>query len=800
MIEVIWLHLGFLLGTLLVSYSCFKIGVTHTHHLCAPGATALRYGRQLEMVPSRLGSADTKKSYLRELVSGILAKEGCRETKVFSNSTGLVLASSNARACIESLKGSLRDGARSSIKRVPVDIRANCKSLLLEHIRDREQHTLGRRPLLCTAATRGLGKTVLQAFNLCWFVNYTRGIGIETTFNDDQDWLLIGRNTRSIGVSVALRMLHRMIDEYIGCSGDTYMVEDDIIDALNRLSNPILDIMDIVREFAGASPQTKVMVTVDELVKGCTHVLPSQALSYLCRTMDDDKSRTLHLSASIYGCKELGEFTSDGSKRPLFYQSLDPVIPVLAPSDIHLAPPLLQPFYDRTMRCLLPSGRSQEEFISASSRLSTWLINAAGHPRRLMNLFEILGNAEYRVPAYFGRKEAGHFASSLKSFMHEYSDEYVLRKIASNAEYDSLATLPNLETALEQISGNVAKSFELPKTGEHAKALKPFLLCSESGYCQFLSYNPDSLQDVDRLGSGFAYIPLPALLKLRRIRQEMLPDKEVGPKFEALTDLALALSQYGHVDWTHSSHDKGKLLENVAKCSLLLYARSNKVFHLSDLCAESLFDEQVALLGDSVQMWNDVDCFPMNSPFDRVRPLQEQIQQLINGLLQENVNGAVFHPKCRFNMGGDLYGLFRSKGGESFELVVVQAKNWFRDVIKGAAGATHSVANCWRRSVMPFESPVIEFVGKDGNGQATPNPMLLPTGPIKVKTNGNDAIVNIRYILFTSNKPDQLALPRSSGVITTQSMRRWLPTAAYACEHAHLIQEIFAPSSDSSAT
>jgi hypothetical protein len=61
---------------------------------------------------------------------------------------------------------------------------------------------------------------VLQAFNVHWFVNATKGIGIETTFNDDQGarkWGT-GEVTEASDMlrGVGIRLLHRLVRHLIG--------------------------------------------------------------------------------------------------------------------------------------------------------------------------------------------------------------------------------------------------------------------------------------------------------------------------------------------------------------------------------------------------------------------------------------------------------------------------------------------------------------------------------------------------------------------------------------------------------
>jgi hypothetical protein len=51
--------------------------------------------------------------------------------------------------------------------------------------------TSSRVHLLCSAAFAGSEKSVMQAFNMHWFVQETKGIAVAVTFNDDQPILKI---------------------------------------------------------------------------------------------------------------------------------------------------------------------------------------------------------------------------------------------------------------------------------------------------------------------------------------------------------------------------------------------------------------------------------------------------------------------------------------------------------------------------------------------------------------------------------------------------------------------------------
>eukprot|EP00047_Mylnosiga_fluctuans_P000260 m.189668 g.189668 ORF g.189668 m.189668 type:complete len:202 (+) comp10036_c0_seq9:247-852(+) len=75
--------------------------------------------------------------------------------------------------------------ARGTLKGVPVDLRRAAEESLDNAIRLWAGQRTERMPLLCNAASRGTGKTVLLAFNQSWFAQ-RGGFSVYITFNDDQ--------------------------------------------------------------------------------------------------------------------------------------------------------------------------------------------------------------------------------------------------------------------------------------------------------------------------------------------------------------------------------------------------------------------------------------------------------------------------------------------------------------------------------------------------------------------------------------------------------------------------------------
>jgi hypothetical protein len=112
------------------------------------------------------------------------------------------------------------------------------------------------------------------------------------------------------------------------------------------------------------------------------------------------------------------------------------------------------------------------------------------------------------------------------------------------------------------------------------------------------------------------------------------------------------------------------------KYALLLYVRSNEYFHPSDWCETSAFNSNLMGLvgGDGVKLWEAVGDFPVNDIHCHDRsepqPLDVQEQMLVDRLERADadalshqlrrINGAVFQPTDKNNMGGDVFGLFRA--------------------------------------------------------------------------------------------------------------------------------------------
>lgn len=132
----------------------------------------------------------------------------CNIPPVNGGFNGTTLTSTQGEAAI----AAIAKPELSSIMHVPVDQRNYCRQMLqyslkkpgLEH----------RRNLLCTVASPGSGKKVMLWFNSYWFVEKTKGISIDTTFNHDQSHLYLGEKIRTccqLELAISVRIIHRLL-------------------------------------------------------------------------------------------------------------------------------------------------------------------------------------------------------------------------------------------------------------------------------------------------------------------------------------------------------------------------------------------------------------------------------------------------------------------------------------------------------------------------------------------------------------------------------------------------------------
>jgi hypothetical protein len=254
-----------------------------------------------------------------------------------------------------------------------------------------------------------------------------------------------------------------------------------------------------------------------------------------------------------------------------------------------------------------------------------------------------------------------------------------------------------------------------------------------------------------------------------------------GPCGEALLILRNAAVEYSEGRLLNSSSffkDKGKDLEMVFAASLLLYSRSNTYFLPSIFCNpyHCASDLNVKLQGGGEVEYITVDKFPRCTGEDIRAVSTEDIQWVISNL-QPNSPGAIIVPSFEFNVNADIIGLFRAsdrKDKWDWALLIIQVKNWFFD---------HAVSSKKDKNEV--------FILDEWKNNRK---VLFPNNEITF-TNGNrNETVKIFHILLSSNELDRiedLQCVDNDGAGSIQTMRAWLPTAAYASESAHNLREIF---------
>ena len=646
----------------------------------------------------------------------------------------------------------LIDPNSETINNVPVDQRELSKILLLESLKRPDQRV--RVPLLCNAGSAGSGKSVLQAFNLYWFVQNTSGLAFELTFNDDQGGLWKGGNViagRDLEEALAVRIIHRLLELYMGTEKcDSFVrAESPLLNSICVLEDPFEAALRIVRRVLGVSKDTKIMLGVDELAKAG----PNRPSLLKCLTGKLDKDPKLFLSVSAYGCVDLSTFATD-SNRILLLQPLPPIFTVNAWKNQLVLPDVLRVFADKRLRKNL-KFRPEDKVVYA--QLSRLMLASGGHPRRVEYLLS--GLSEFNV-------EGNKFTSyQLQCFLN--SEESTIKFYMNLVVLQELKSIPPSD--LELLAKDCANSFLFPVNADSARMHQPFLQGTQVGSCAFI---PGS--DVD--GKGHAYIPMPVLMSFPLCGEDY-------PCACALFMLYFCLEAYSNID---TPMIRGKTLERVVLYATLLYARANEgIADPSVFCSQFgsgvkpvespdlpnihiLKPEVVKKIGH----WEDVIRFPSATRYpsgvkgsarSAADALARDVHAMVNSL-NDNPDwaGGIFAPTDPSNIGGVVFGLFHPRERQTYyTLLVIQCKDWFSDINRGA-----SIMSEWEKSKTAFP------VNADGFIEGT----------------------NVKplFLLFTCNPlEEKYTCKYNEGICDILTMRKWLPTAAYACESGYRMRELF---------
>ena len=587
---------------------------------------------------------------------------------------GAALTNAEGKKAIDALKAP----NDNTILTVPVDSREYCQKVFKNIFRIQD-----RRSLLCTAAFPGSGKTVLLGFNAQWFVEETKGISVMVTFNSDQANMLKGcdvASKRDFEEAIAARILRRVIGHF-KLPRDNIFMDAEVIDIMagdmvNHSTVPLKDALNVLRWCLGAPDSTPVLLCVDELAKCITvksnSFTDEKALGVLTSRLDVDS--LFYLSVSALNTEAIVNL-STGSNRALLLQTLEPLwfSHGFNPSQYHLLPVALQPFYDESIRVLMPFY--DEASLALYDRLTDLLVLAAGHPRRMQNLLVDLAQFQLNsttIGKMKKSKDGKECADFVKELIHWFSFTDIKSLMELNATFPSNFTMlvpselrKNLKgnelriqiiDAIEEFALHTAQPFVMPREREAVAEVQTILNGLARGYCQFV-------QTVNGAAKLLVLIPWPVLSMYEK--SKLYP--ELRPRGQALFLLRDAiLGMHEHKRRNDTRH--GKDLENVAAMSILLFARCNERFTLSQLCdpkscGENLQDE---LMGGKVELL-EVKNIPskahqisvIKNVLDKKswkkmsgRDFQKYVAMLE---ASNDVNGYVIMVTDNFNIPGDLY-------------------------------------------------------------------------------------------------------------------------------------------------
>ena len=495
---------------------------------------------------------------------------------------GVGLGSDVGQQCILALE----NPTTQTINGVPADMRRNCRELLKMSLE--RPHFSNRLHLLCTSASKGLGKTSVLYFNMHWFLQDTQGIAVVVTFNDDQGGLWKGKGAvacaEDLLQGLAVRILHRVLAHYTNSDfADKQFgvgLNSKITKLVANLQNPLDSALRLLPRLLGAPPDTKVLLCVDELSKAELESTPTGQVPFTSSRMLGlltgsylDKIPTLFLAVSTYGAVDLVKL-STGSNRPLLLQSLEPLWHEdgFNSQSIPLLPALLQPFYDKTMRKCLPFDMKSKRLYAD---ISGWLTLPAGHPRRVEGLFrelrkgdELLKDHVTAISTASSRQTkqvAGvEFVAALTKWLGRERRNAIVRSIIASVGlpqdgFVSLINLPAEEVnelsideksqavaiAVEYLAKDTACAFQMPGNKDAAAAHANSLKGTVNGHCHFL--RKANTNDVH------AFIPLPVL--------DRLPSADnLLPCGQALVGLRDALKGFRK---NAEKNEQGKDLERV---------------------------------------------------------------------------------------------------------------------------------------------------------------------------------------------------------------------------------------------
>ena len=241
---------------------------------------------------------------------------------------------------------------------------------------------------------------------------------------------------------------------------------------------------------------------------------------------------------------------------------------------------------------------------------------------------------------------------------------------------------------------------------------------------------------------------------------------------------------------------KGKPFERVMKSSVLLFARSNDSFKLSDLCGlkGGLLDVDVDggavidITDDNLQDQPyrmsfvetlSTSYFPLDPQRSSSQPFTMPYEHKLLALLATGQSHCLFPPHD-LNMGGDFYLLLRRTDRQGWILVEFQCKDIFGsfDLVQNAKWMDDVVLD-WRSKACYLQGQTASC-----NGEAlNPVPLFLAAHKI--------AVVRV---LCTNNPIDPSLIGKldpNEALLDRVKLRNVVPTAAYNMEGVHRVRNLF---------
>jgi hypothetical protein len=842
-------------------------------HVCAPRLVACARGSSVPLV----GDASPVVS----------ACEVTLEQQLDLIQRCLFAGESGARAATEFINA--RDGQSAMIDIVPVDLREASRSVFERFEERPVWGASFQRRVhpLVNSGFRGSGKTVLLHFDCARFVTSARikkahggrqPLAIYVTFNGSQGGVMPSLPADDWQFAEAI--CNRVVDQLLKAAADvnrpsagTTLRADvksalagtlalDVYDASNDddaakrdaararvrarfaaqhgVRDKLIELVLLdVKAALGVDAETPVLLAVDELSASVkdnnanASALRGGFLSLLNRAVDsieesawrDGKRGWLYLSASVYKCLDVVDFTTS-SGRPVLLQPLPPVLP-FSLSRLHLAstPPVLRPFVDLVQRALLPFVDNAA--VAAYACLSSWLIGTGGHPRTVMVLLEQLAtasdNAQWvqvkdRATASAFAEQLVHRVDELRSALEapaangaqfgRLDPSFSLVKwdtcLSDAFARPALGKRRNIAVMMGELARDCVVPFEFPQDTDKAANHSALLSATQTGAASFL------LPLGRGGGKGRAFVPLPALLA---------PDlalKVAGnPRAEALIALGTAIDGYFTSGYDHTNDDElgDKPFERaIARAMHLVFAAGTDTTTLGSMCRVTggggVFTKR--LRTGECKFFELPSKFPstraeLGFPFKHI-PSDEELHELETLLGSHWLSQtAICVPLLKFDELGDFIGVFPVAGTDETVLVFFQCKDGFKASVT-KRGILKFVFDEFRRgrclvetggdAIPPAFATWLKHQARQQNRTVHVAIVLVSANPLATEQVPGGVAWRVTEFaldgtLQTKLLEAQHTLFPNEGLIDIPHMKNWLPTAGYNLESAHAMRSLW---------